>query len=636
MNRELSFGQDDKVRRSRSNSGQMKKGLSLKYKFLMLLTSVPFLALAAYLALAINIFQADKIAYVFDSSVTLTQATASQIRSELGAQVNLLKPIAANFDFETNKLTEAGRLAIQNEDLFDAVLFFKRVDDKLVYQDALYKTVDRQPLIIEFLRGGYLQGVTSQLAQDPLLIRQGLSGQELTLAVQFNGKDGEVPLVLVAFVDAGSIASSFKSIGEQKMYLADASGQLLLSGSAEPVLLSSIFSPEVSEKLTVRPMLAGAEELSGVDKSDLLISYSPVGLSDLAVISSVGKQSALKAVETLIRQSVLFFIALFATTLIVSVIASGQLTRSLSLLFKATQKMSEGDFEVRVQVKSSDEIGYLANSFNFMAGEVSRLLSETAEKARMENELLTAQTVQETLFPVRDANVEQIMVSGYYQPASECGGDWWHYSRVGEYLYIWIGDATGHGAPAALITSAARSAASIIETLQISPAEGMAMLNRSIYDVSKGNIMMTFFLGRLHLKSLVLEYCNASHDPPFHFQRSEVGGRLPAKKDLEILNEINNPRCGQARETAYDQTTLQLSEGSRLFFYTDGIPELYNEKGEIWGERSFLKAYFQSNEGFPEPKKVVKSLLHKINEYRGEAILRDDLTFCQIKVGLES
>ncbi len=108
-------------------------------------------------------------------------------------------------------------------------------------------------------------------------------------------------------------------------------------------------------------------------------------------------------------------------------------------------------------------------NFNIMAAEVSRLLDQTAEKARMESELQTAKTVQETLFPETRAKIGPLAIAGYYEPASECGGDWWHYCQIGNKIFLWIGDATGHGAPAALITSAAKSASTIIERLNISP-----------------------------------------------------------------------------------------------------------------------------------------------------------------------
>ena len=187
------------------------------------------------------------------------------------------------------------------------------------------------------------------------------------------------------------------------------------------------------------------------------MSYSRLGLSDIVVISTVSMNKALKAVDVLIKKSALFFIALIASTLLISLFASSQLTSALRELFEATAKIAQGDFSVRVLVRSKDEVGGLAESFNWMAEKVSHLMSETAEKARMENELATVKTVQETLFPADNLSDPRAQVVGHFQPASECGGDWWSYTLIGNKLYLWIGDATGHGAPAALITSAGQA-----------------------------------------------------------------------------------------------------------------------------------------------------------------------------------
>src|SRR5690606_10878260 len=160
--------------------------------------------------------------------------------------------------------------------------------------------------------------------------------------------------------------------------------------------------------------------------------------------------------------------------IIIGVFASNTLTSAIRNLAEATSKVMDGDFSVRVEPKSGDEIGALAQSFNKMTEEVSRLMEKTAENARMEAELKTAHTVQATLFPQNEAHLGPIAIYGKSEPASECGGDWWHCSHIGNKVYGWIGDATGHGVPAALLTSAARAVASVIEGIPgISPGDAL-------------------------------------------------------------------------------------------------------------------------------------------------------------------
>jgi sigma-B regulation protein RsbU (phosphoserine phosphatase) len=346
------------------------------------------------------------------------------------------------------------------------------------------------------------------------------------------------------------------------------------------------------------------------------------------VVSTVEKKKALGAVEILIRKSLIFFGILLAVTAIISLVASNTLTSALTSLFQATKKVSEGDFNIRVNVTSSDEVGALAENFNLMAAEVSRLLQETAQKARMESELQTAKTVQETLFPENEAKLGPLSISGFYEPASECGGDWWHYCQSGRKIFLWIGDATGHGAPAALITSAAKSASTIIERLNITPAQALELLNRSIYDVSKGRIMMTFFLASYDPDTAELTYANASHEAPFLIKK---GSHPLKKKDLIPLNEVNNPRLGQARETKYKQTTVRLDPEDMVFFYTDGIPDIQNGAKLSWGEREFIKAIVAANKDYPSATESVARLAQMMQDHRQNGTLIDDVTFFVVK-----
>ena len=86
----------------------------------------------------------------------------------------------------------------------------------------------------------------------------------------------------------------------------------------------------------------------------------------------------------------------------------------------------------------------LGENFNYMADQLTVLLQETAEKATLEKELEVARTIQETLVPPNDEiENDLIRFAGYFEPASQCGGDWWTYHEmVGDKLLVVIGDVT--------------------------------------------------------------------------------------------------------------------------------------------------------------------------------------------------
>lgn len=260
---------------------------------------------------------------------------------------------------------------------------------------------------------------------------------------------------------------------------------------------------------------------------------------------------------------------------------------------------------------------------------VTRLLADSANKGRMEAELKTAQAVQNILFPQASNQFGRVQISGYYQPATECGGDWWSYSQVGSKIYLWIGDATGHGASAALLTSAARSSCSIIEELNLGTKESMSLLNKSIYTVSRGEMMMTFFLACIDTETLVMEYCNASHEPPI-LVKKKVGAYQT--EDIHFLDDLVSSRLGQDPLTNYKLGRLQLEEGDTLLFYTDGLKDTFNSKLKSWGERNFILSFADSTLIRKDATQIRDGIISGLERHRQRHPLDDDVTFfvCRI------
>ncbi|KYG63120.1 sigma factor sigB regulation protein rsbU [Bdellovibrio bacteriovorus] len=603
-----------------------KRGISIRYKILALLTLLPLITLSIYLVLALRIFEDDKIAYVFDSSSNMSGTMAAQIKTQLNAVLGTTRPIFQDY-LTTQKFSGVSDSIFMNEPDLEALVVFTP-DAQGVYQKnaLLEKVPGKTAGIITSLRNN-LPTYFTEVDRLRRVVKVPYNDDRVFIFEKVSDEATKRTTVFMVIARMSEAAEMFRTSMSQKMYLVSEEG-LILFGPEGTVgsRLQQIVNPAFLRN-GAQQVAQGAEAARSTSGVDLLVSYSRAGFGDLSVVTTVEKEKALGAVQVLIRKSLIFFGILISVTVILSLFASSGITQALTSLFDATKKVSEGDFNIRVDVKSNDEVGSLADNFNIMAAEVSRLLEQTAEKARMESELQTAKTVQETLFPETRAKIGPLAIAGYYEPASECGGDWWHYCKVENKIFLWIGDATGHGAPAALITSAAKSASTIIEKLNISPSKALELLNTSIYDVSKGRIMMTFFLASFDLDTGELVYCNASHEAPFLIKKTDN----LKKKDLIPLNEVNNPRLGQARDSVYKQTSVQLEEGDAVFFYTDGIPDIQNQNQEAWGEREFLKALVATHKGFQTPGEVVDQFVTTFQGHRQGAPLVDDVTFFVVK-----
>lgn len=594
--------------------------LSLKYKLLFFLTFIPACALIFYLWLAVKLFSEDKEAYVYGSNVTLSKAIGAQISSELNAHIESLLPIVAQYDPQAEKLRDEAKLIFSKQKKITYVSFNKFQDGKFSEKVFLNKE--------EFKKEKEYQLALKYKEQ--ILIDSKKKG------IAFKALGEKNPYVLLALGDANN-TMFFVSHVPQILNVLNASANVsnyLISGDGHIEMRPNENDVFTSETNTVtyfnEPQWTGINEGSaeyGSGSSTVLSSFARVGVSDLKVISLVDKQFALLGVKNLIKKSVYSLVMILCVTIFLSLFVSNTLTSTLRLLYKATKDVAQGNFNIQLKVQSSDEVGGLSESFNSMAKEVSRLLIESSQKARMEGELATARTVQETLFPPALATVGNIEICGYYQPASECGGDWWHYCEIGQHVYIWIGDATGHGAAAALITSAARSAAAVIENFsEITPSQILALVNTSIHSTSKGKMMMTFFLAAIHKETGQVTYCNASHESPFILRNK----RPLDKADLEVMDQTNGPRLGHEKNSAYPEATAQLNDGDMVLFYTDGVPELHNTQDKPWGERRYIKAIFEATEkeSLSDFHDVLKI---KMEDFRSGRDLKDDVTFVVIR-----
>jgi sigma-B regulation protein RsbU (phosphoserine phosphatase) len=586
------------------------------------------MTLSIYLFLAVRIFENDKVAYVFDTSSNVSGAMASQVKAQLNSLLIEARPIFQ--DFATNsEFTAQSNLIFSPGSSLESVVAYRLdpVTKKFVKNGLVEKTAKSTEGILLGL-DKVLPTYFSELEHTNRIVKAPYQDDRLFILEKVKSDKAEQTTVFLVIGRLTEVAEMFRVESSQRLYLVGPDGTVLFGAQGMVgSLLQSQFPLRFLENASSK-VSQGAETIKDASNLEWLVAYSRAGFGDLMVVSTVEKQKALGAVEILIRKSLIFFGILLAVTTIISLVASSTLTSALTLLFSATKKVAEGDFNIRVNVKSNDEVGSLAANFNIMAAEVSRLLDATAEKARMESELQTAKTVQETLFPETEAKIGPLSISGFYEPASECGGDWWHYCQVGSKIFLWIGDATGHGAPAALITSAAKSASTIIERLNVNPAQALDLLNRSIYDVSKGKIMMTFFVASFDPATGEFAYANASHEAPFLIKKGESPLK---KKDLIPLNEVNNPRLGQARDTKYKQTTLMLDPDDLVFFYTDGIPDIQNHDKVGWGEREFLKAIIAANKDYPSAHDSVARLAKMIQDYRQGEVLIDDVTFFVVK-----
>ena len=256
-----------------------------------------------------------------------------------------------------------------------------------------------------------------------------------------------------------------------------------------------------------------------------------------------------------------------------------------------------------------------------VAIENARLHQRLMEQQMLEREMRLAREIQKTLLPKRLPRVPGYEFSAINLPSRLVSGDFYDIARLkkGD-ISICIGDVSGKGAPAALMMASLYSAfkSRINENWTVNRL--VSRLNRILYDHTLPGKYATFFLGELNPEEKIFEFCNAGHNPPILIRQTgevqflETGGT--------VLGFIKNP--------PYQREKIPLQSGDLLFFYTDGLIEASNPRGEFFEMELLLDVLMtKHNLGAYQ---IRKAILKAASNFTQKDYLDDDLTIIVVKI----
>jgi phosphoserine phosphatase RsbU/P len=190
------------------------------------------------------------------------------------------------------------------------------------------------------------------------------------------------------------------------------------------------------------------------------------------------------------------------------------------------------------------------------------------QQALLEGEVAAAREVQEVLLPEHIEVVPGFTVDSAYQPAQQVGGDFFQILPTSEGgMLVVVGDVAGKGLPAAMLVSVLVGAIRGVAEYTCDPAELLSNLNDRLLGRGGGGFS-TALVGLIRADGRV-SIANAGHLSPYLDGREvELFGALP---------------LGARANAIYETSHFYLAPGSRLTFYSDGVVEAQNQKGELFG-----------------------------------------------------
>jgi phosphoserine phosphatase RsbU/P len=317
-------------------------------------------------------------------------------------------------------------------------------------------------------------------------------------------------------------------------------------------------------------------------------------------------------------------------SLIIGFVISRRITRSVHDMYQGTLALQKGDLQHRIPVRRKDQLGLLAYSFNQMSASITRLVEEVSDKKRLEQELEIAREVQATLFPKQLPYLRGMAVFGGCEPARVVSGDYYDFIVEDEArLDIVVADISGKGISAALLMANLQAAMrnqllsikhDSPEDIEKSLAEVVAQLNQQIYLNSPAEKYATLFLSRYDAETRRLSYCNAGHLPPIL-----LGGQ--GTQMLEPTGMV----VGLLPNVSYQAKSVELSPGTMLAIFTDGVTEAVNGADEEFGEERLLEALKGSRTRTPEA--IYKFVIERIRDWQGDLPQHDDITLIIAEAG---
>ena len=352
-------------------------------------------------------------------------------------------------------------------------------------------------------------------------------------------------------------------------------------------------------------------------KTDLSEKYMYVFkfVEGYCIIAAMPEAEAMFMRDASLYTSIFMQVLIFATLFVfIYILIKRVIINNLKKVNDTLGRITEGDLNVTVDVRSNEEFSSLSDDINSTVSTLKRYIAEAA--ARIDKELEYAKQIQLSALPTNFPKDEEFGIYAEMIAAKEVGGDFYDFYKLNDTTVAFLAaDVSGKGIPAAMFMMTAKT---IIKDLAES---GMAVndiftkANEKLCENNESGMFVTAWMGILDLTTGKIEFANAGHNPPLLKRADGLFETLKTRAGF-VLAGMEGVR--------YRVGEITLNEGDRLFLYTDGVPEATNVDNKLYGEDRLLT--FMNQNASMEAIKLLPALKTNIDEFVGEAPQFDDIT----------
>jgi sigma-B regulation protein RsbU (phosphoserine phosphatase) len=274
----------------------------------------------------------------------------------------------------------------------------------------------------------------------------------------------------------------------------------------------------------------------------------------------------------------------------------------------ATKPIDLDDLQITID-KAVEQINYIKSA-----------QKEHAQLVDIQSDLSVARDIQQAILPrsfdLPLADAGSIDIYASMHAAKDVGGDFYDFFPIDDHrIGFTIADVSGKGVPAAIFMAVSRTLIKATGVRDLASNECMMAANNILCGESVGSMFVTVFYGIYDLKTGLVDFTNAGHNPPYI---------LHADGTVEMLKSECNLVLGAMEDIPYHNATLQMNPGDALVMYTDGVTEAEN-KEQAQFETTRLEAALAELKGATS-RQIVDTINAKVKEFIDGAPQSDDIT----------
>ena len=342
------------------------------------------------------------------------------------------------------------------------------------------------------------------------------------------------------------------------------------------------------------------------------------------IIGAIPKSEAMfmrnVSIYVSIFMEILIFAALF--TLIYFLIKK-VIIDNLRKINGTLAEITDGNLNVTVDVRTNEEFASLSDDINQTVSTLKRYIAEAA--ARIDKELEFAKEIQYSALPSvfpPYPNRKDFEIYAHMITAKEVGGDFYDFYMLGDStLAFMIADVSGKGIPAAMFMMQAKTIIKDLAESGLELPEVFATANKKLCENNDAGMFVTAWMGILDLKTGLLKFVNAGHNPPLVRQADGEFVYLKARSGM-VLAGMDGVK--------YRLNELKLSPGDRIFLYTDGVTEATDENNRLYGEERLLETVNQNI--VKNTQLLCEAVKDDVDRFVGDAPQFDDITMLSVEL----